>query len=471
MRLKEKILITAVFLSAAFFIVPKIVWAQVVINEVAWMGTKASSADEWIELYNNSNEPISIEGWSLNEIENKLIITLKNSVAANSYYLIERTDDSVTSIPADLFGSWGGSGLSNDGEKISLKDSGGNIIDEIDCSLGWFAGKASPDYQTMERTNPDLPPLATNWHSNSGASISIDAKGNIIQGTPKATNSSRASTPTPTPSPAPSDSPAPIDTSTPSPTPAPGYQYSQQVFINEFLPWPTNRDKEWVELVNINNTTINLSGWQIDDDNASTSPQALPTDTAIAPGEFLVVSFNKNVLNNDGDKIRLLWPDDQVVHTVSYAKAGQGQAVAKFDNGWLWTNQPTPGQANKKSSFVSDNAPSPSPATAEKISPLEENVAVPISAPQSVTLANQKTATPTPKSVATVTTILPTAAALPSANAPEPNLLAAASEPASTAENNSALALAGILILATLAAIGLIYFKRRQQIDNANFDD
>ena len=199
MRLKEKLLIASIFLSVAFFIAPRIVFAQVVFNEVAWMGTKASSADEWIELYNNSNEPVSLEGWSLNENGNKLIIALKNSIAANSYYLIERTDDSVTNVPADLFGSWGGSGLSNDGEKISLKDSGGNIIDEIDCSLGWFAGKASPDYQTMERTNPASSSLETNWHGNSVAGTSVDAKGNIIQGTPKAANSSGMPVATPTP--------------------------------------------------------------------------------------------------------------------------------------------------------------------------------------------------------------------------------------------------------------------------------
>jgi len=469
MHTKEKTIITAIFLFAAFFIAPRIVLAQVVINEVAWMGTKASSSDEWIELYNDSSQEISLEGWSLNESDDKLIITLKNSIAANSYYLIERTDDSVTSVPADLFGSWGGNGLSNDGEKISLKDSNGSIIDKIDCSLGWFAGRANPDYQTMERINPNLPPLATNWHSNSAAGVSVDAKGNLIQGTPKSANSSGVAEPTPTPSPAPSDSPASVSAATASPTPAPGYpQYSQKVFINEFLPWPTSGDKEWVELVNLDTATINLSGWQIDDANASTSPQTIPANTTILPGQFLVISFNKNVLNNDGDKVRLLWPDDQVVHVVSYDKATQGQAVAKFDAGWLWTNQPTPGQANKKS-FIENNETislAAAPNSADRIVTTEDVVTVPTGAPRSAAPINQKTAT-----APTVTP--PENTQSMDRGAPEHNLLAATADqpPKNNSGFNTILTLSGIILLAALAAGGLIYFRRRKQIDIEGMDD
>ena len=36
----------------------------VVINEVAWAGTVASSADEWIELYNNTSSPVDLRAVS-----------------------------------------------------------------------------------------------------------------------------------------------------------------------------------------------------------------------------------------------------------------------------------------------------------------------------------------------------------------------------------------------------------------------
>ncbi|MBU2213295.1 lamin tail domain-containing protein, partial [Patescibacteria group bacterium] len=42
---------------------------QVVINELMWMGSNISTADEWIELANNSSEEISLNGWSLNYLK------------------------------------------------------------------------------------------------------------------------------------------------------------------------------------------------------------------------------------------------------------------------------------------------------------------------------------------------------------------------------------------------------------------
>ncbi|MBU3901119.1 lamin tail domain-containing protein, partial [Patescibacteria group bacterium] len=192
MRNKEKILIAATILSAAFFIAPKIVWAQVVINEVAWMGTAASASDEWLELYNNTAQEIVLEGWKLTEGEGTVIIVLKGTIAPGAYYLIERTDDTtVSDIAADLKGSWGGSGLSNSGEKIQLIDNNSNPVDEVNCLTGWFAGKASPDYKTMERINPSLSGnLAENWTTNDGSAlIGRDSQGNPIKGTPKAKNS------------------------------------------------------------------------------------------------------------------------------------------------------------------------------------------------------------------------------------------------------------------------------------------
>ncbi len=475
MRLKEKIAIIAIFFSAAFFIAPKMVWAQVIFNEVAWMGTTASASDEWLELYNNTAQEIVIEGWKLTEGEGTVIIVLKGTIAPGAYYLIERTDDTtVSDIAADLKGSWSGSGLSNNGEKIQLLDNNSNLVDEINCSTGWFAGKASPDYKTMERINPSLSGnLAENWATNDdSALIGHDSQGNPIKGTPKTKNSvAGLSLTTLSPTPSPSSSPAPASNnetiSSASPTPTPTlYQYSQDIFINEFLPWPANEAKEWVELFNAGSATVNIAGWQIDDADNSTSPQAIPANTDITPGEFLVITFNKNTLNNDGDKVRLLWPDDQVVHAVSYDKAKQGQAVAKFDAGWLWTNQPTPEQVNKKS-FTEKNETvslSVAPNSADKITTIEEAVAVQTGAPRGAAPVNQKIITPTVTSSEN--------SPIADRGAPESNLLAAAaSKPTGAAKNNSIFALIGVLFLAAAAGGGLIYFRRQKQVDIEKMDD
>jgi len=49
---------------------------RVSINEVAWAGTKANPFDEWIELKNNTQEEIFLEGWKLVSESGKINILL-----------------------------------------------------------------------------------------------------------------------------------------------------------------------------------------------------------------------------------------------------------------------------------------------------------------------------------------------------------------------------------------------------------
>lgn len=174
---------------------------DVVINEVAWMGTgsaPALCADEWIELYNTTENLILLAGWGIFEIdvsgEETLVEPLSGTIGAYSYYLVERTDDETVK---DIFADqpptgWGGNGLDNGGEHLILKDARGNIIDEINASSKWFAGQAAPNYLTMERVNPTISGNESgNWRSNNPAIAQngMDADSNPLNGTPKAQNS------------------------------------------------------------------------------------------------------------------------------------------------------------------------------------------------------------------------------------------------------------------------------------------
>ncbi|MCF7876445.1 lamin tail domain-containing protein, partial [Candidatus Bipolaricaulota bacterium] len=38
---------------------------EVVINEIAWMGTDASSSDGWLELYNTTDKTFDLSSWSI----------------------------------------------------------------------------------------------------------------------------------------------------------------------------------------------------------------------------------------------------------------------------------------------------------------------------------------------------------------------------------------------------------------------
>ena len=169
--------------------------SDVVINEIAWAGTSPTTAeDEWLELYNNTDQNIDLAGWKIMVGErqisaNKISTT---TIAAHGYYIFERTDDrTVNGITADQIFTLTG-GLKNSGEIIRLVSATGTIIDEIDCSEGWFAGDKDL-YKTMERINPGKNGNSPeNWQTNRGPRPTgmVDGGGDAVPlyGSPRQSN-------------------------------------------------------------------------------------------------------------------------------------------------------------------------------------------------------------------------------------------------------------------------------------------
>ena len=164
----------------------------VVINEIAWAGTAAGATDEWIELYNRTDEEIDLAGWRLVSDDGSPDIILSGTIPAHGFFLLERGDDNtVSDIPADQI--YRGS-LDNDGERLSLLDPQGNLVDTANHDGGpWPAGTdahGSPAYASMERVAPEAEDRDENWVSNDGTrTAGYDAQGNPLNGTPKAPNS------------------------------------------------------------------------------------------------------------------------------------------------------------------------------------------------------------------------------------------------------------------------------------------
>ncbi len=131
---------------------------EVVISEIAWMGTTVDYNDEWIELYNNSENSMSLAGWTLKSTDGTPSITLTGSIPAYGYFLLERTDDStVSAVTANQIYS---GALGNTGENLELRDASGVLIDQANA---WHAGDNSTK-ATMERTDTYAPGTdASSW--------------------------------------------------------------------------------------------------------------------------------------------------------------------------------------------------------------------------------------------------------------------------------------------------------------------
>ena len=149
---------------------------DIVINEIAWMGTNNSPQDEWIELYSNLSSPINISGWKLKSDDGTPEIILEGKIPAKGFFLLERTDETtLIDIKSDLIYK---GNLNNNGEHLKLFDSEGKIIDEIDCSNDWFKGD-NETKRTMERKDTwTLGENPENWQNSQDTG-----------GTPKSKNS------------------------------------------------------------------------------------------------------------------------------------------------------------------------------------------------------------------------------------------------------------------------------------------
>lgn len=152
---------------------------DVVINELAWMGTTTSSANEWIELYNTTGGSISLSGWTLASTDGTPGVSLTGSIGAYGYYLLERTDDTtVPGITADKIYT---GAMGDGGELMQLKDSGNNVIDSANQAGAWYAGSTT-GRSTMSRVDVNASGTSSsNWFTAS----SSYAAGN---GTPRAAN-------------------------------------------------------------------------------------------------------------------------------------------------------------------------------------------------------------------------------------------------------------------------------------------
>jgi hypothetical protein len=275
----------------------------VLISEVAWGGTAAFSADEWMELYNPGSVPINLTGWTLKSTTNSdPNITLTGSIQAGGFYLLERTDDStISDFTADKI--YKGK-LLDSGEILELRDSANVLIDTANQDGGsWPAGSGLPNYASMERigVNPDGP---TAWASNDMITRNgSDEGGNPVNGTPRRPNST--------------DTPAPTPTATSVP--------ALTVLINEVAWSGTNAsaDDEWIELYNPG-SQVDLTGWYL---TAADGSPNIPLSGPVADGGYYLLErtddnaisdisadfiFNGE-LADDGETLRLLDPNGNVV--------------------------------------------------------------------------------------------------------------------------------------------------------------
>ena len=310
--------------------------AEVILNEVAWMGGVGDPTAEWLELKNATLKEISLRGWRLEAGEGlEVVFGEEDVIHADGYFLLERTDDStVLNVAADRVYK---GGLPNEGTALRLFNADCGLADEADASLGWPAGD-NGEKRTMERNSADL-----GWHTSAES-----------HGTPGRANSEPSaalppSAPTPVPAPAPVGTP-------PSAAPA-------SLRITEVMAGKEDAAAyEFVELWNPGTEAVPLTGWTVRKRTASGTEYALVAASRLegrsipAGKHFLLANeggyagsvapdavwATSNTLAYTSNTVVLYDAAGQVAAEVSWTEIPKGQSYADNGSGFVIQAVPDP---------------------------------------------------------------------------------------------------------------------------------
>ncbi len=175
------------------------------IGEVAWAGSSFSTADEWLELWNASDAPVSLAGWSLRGASDAAIVFPSDAtigprgVFLISNYAASETKSVLATAPQLVTTA---ASLSNSALKIELLDETSAVVDTAGTGGAPLAGASLPIKISMIRLDPFADgSLASTWMT---ATTSQNLKPNVNDlGTPGICDrcGSPAAIPDPTPPP------------------------------------------------------------------------------------------------------------------------------------------------------------------------------------------------------------------------------------------------------------------------------
>jgi len=129
-------------------------------------------------------------------------------------------------------------------------------------------------------------------------------------------------------------------------------KFEHAVIVNEIYPSPSGEEGEWIELFNPTDLAVSLAGWTLDDVRGGGSrPWIFPADTMVSPHAYMMVSGLQTglKLNNTGDDVWLVSPDQLISESVTYPRVHAGYSFGRIESGSgsLWClSDPTPGAGN-----------------------------------------------------------------------------------------------------------------------------
>ncbi|MBI3984089.1 lamin tail domain-containing protein, partial [Candidatus Microgenomates bacterium] len=347
-RIAKRLRLFIALLILPWLICPLPLWAEeppielalpvILISELA-TGTSLSAAQEFVEVYNTTDETVDLAGLRLQYQSATgttwtTKLTLSGQVAPRGHYLVATAD-----YLSDLADEVMSGGLAASGGHIRLVVE----VDEVESVLdlvGW--GTAT----NAEGGNP-APASA----ADSSIKRLFDADGIPIDTNDNTADFVLSADPQPQSSPLELVEPDPAEELPPEDEELP-VAGCPGIIISELLPNPSGTDtgQEFIELYNPAAEAITLAGCALQT-TANSRTFEFAVDELLAPGEYRAYGNGQTGLtlaNAAGGTVWLLSAADVELHSVDY------QADLDDDQAWMWlsnndwraTYLPTPDEAN-----------------------------------------------------------------------------------------------------------------------------
>lgn len=257
---------------------------------------------DWVEIYNNSDETISMSGWVISDKGIKKGKVLNGFAILPGEYQVIYLESAEAHLPEVFVEDFG---IKAD-EIITLFDGTGNVVCQVQ------AGRC--------RDN---------------ASWAMDSNGEFrecLYPTPGLENTK-----------------ANYDLLQEQDTRDSGVLINEVVVVDTDDLYPNINGEDWFELKNISNHTISLTGWHVTDDYKMPNKCKLP-DTKIAPGEIIVVSC-KDIglaLNADDEVMLISNKNGDLIDWVWLRNIPYGGSYGRMDgqNGYFYFANGSPGSEN-----------------------------------------------------------------------------------------------------------------------------
>lgn len=288
---------------------------EIYITELLPNPSGEESSDEFIELYNASNNTVDLSGWQISDATTKQY-TLSGSVGSGQYYVVYRTESGIA--------------LNNTGDSVELYQPNDELLDIVE-----YTESVADDIAYALGDDDEWHWTTTGTPGRQNSITELDDGSNINDDTSDGSSEDSA------------DNNEKEQEQEQEENDLQGYDFSDEIILSELLPDPEGSDAtdEWIELHNTGSKTIDLYGWQLADPSKT---YTIDESLQIAGGDYLTFSVVDTgiSLNNSGDTIYIYDPAGDVMDEVTYDSSDSGQAYAFVNDGWQWSSTPTPDEAN-----------------------------------------------------------------------------------------------------------------------------